>query len=884
VPSRKNGSRAARRSAGVRQFVGKALRRGARRLDAAQLRLLAETPAGQGGQSALLQPRRRPEDGPPAVGAARESFFRVLEHEGDFASAAIAVMREYIECGASKRSRIFAQLLQREQGRVREAGDLCMAVLSLRNERVEAAWRLLQGVDLGDALRLAPVEYFASGFAVDPDTAGKALHAVVRGEHEVDTDAVGWFEIAGLSFATGSEDLSRFALGKARAGLAGLDKTVAQPLRGRIAWLEYWYGRAQAAAEPVPAPPGEIPIAVMSFKQPDRQRTARNLGDYLRTLATLGRLACGSTAVRFTGPPALVAVADGLRGTDAGAVERRPTVRLYEVDRDATSYAAVPDGTWLVVTGLLPQPIFGVRRDLPFNPRLRPIFLSVHVDGVEALTPETLEYLRRYGPVGCNDWSSVLLLQAAAVPAFFAGGVTAVLDAVAGPPGAPSGTLVVDVRGKAGDPAQQSSETVRTRSFVENLEEGVQRVRDFRGKYRKVITSQLETYLAARAAGADTEFVPDNPARRRLDGLLNLDDRAFAAMQQRIADSLEAVYGAILAGRSEDEVYAKWRDVTAPAVREAEAARAQTPPPLASFDTAAACATIRSAMVTVERSAPAPAGAEINVELSLDGNYKHQLEVVVDSIVEHASRPIRAFVLCRDHTRADYDRLAALFPTVSFVWLPTDAVDYGKVAGLISHTTVATLDRLLLPDLLPEVTRIIHHDLDALCLADLAELYDVDLHGTAIAGRTSPHPNRRSGYLGLLMRSERFRRTPEVGRDLIRRTHTRLRFDFPIFNAGIIVLDLERMRADGFCAQFLPYVERFVMHDQEVLNTYVGTERAELDDGWNWLPWLEPMAEPKVAHWAGDFKPWKGTWVVGRDLWRDAEARLAARYARAGLS
>ena len=478
------------------------------------------------------------------------------------------------------------------------------------------------------------------------------------------------------------------------------------------------------------------------------------------------------------------------------------------------------------------------------------------------------------------------LLQAADVPAFFAGDAIATLNSIAGAtPPAGAGRLFVDTPAKrGGDTARQGYDGVRGRGLAENLRAALQLVADVDAKYSAVTTSQLETYLAARAAGTQAEYLPANRAQRRLDGLLDLDARGFEAIQRGLIDNVAAVLDALLAGGSADEVSAAWRRVTASAVADADARRAVPIEPLPlGFDLAKACATIRKASVTVERTEPAPDGPEINVELSLDGNYKHQLEVVVDSIVARASRPVRAFVLCRDHTSADYRRLAALFPTVSFVWLPTDAVDYGNLGGLISHTTVATIDRLLLPDLLPDVERIIHHDLDAICLADLAELYDLDLRGNPIAGRTSPHPSRISAYGAFVRKSERFRADPEIGRDLIRRTHTGHPFDFPVFNAGVMVLDLGLMRGDDFCARFLPYVARFDMHDQQVLNVYAGPRRTELAAGWNWLPWLETVADPKIAHWAGDFKPWQGGWVAGRDLWRAGEARLAARYSAAGV-
>ncbi len=889
MPTRKDRPRAARRGGAVRRFAGKVLRRGARRLDAAQARLLQDRPSGQDAADGLVLSGRLAEDGAPAVGRARESFFRSIERDGDLALAAVTVVREYLEVGTPRRARTFAQVLQQEQGHVHEVGDICMGVFAANSERAETVWNLLGGAALGEVLRLAPVEYFRAGFLLEPEATIKALDAVARGELSADTDAEGWLEIGCKSFAVGAEELSRYALGRARAGLADLgDDRAARRVRATIAWLRSWYGRAGAATEPVPRTAGEIPVAVLSYRQPDRSGTSRDLGDYLETLASLTQLA-RRTGIRFSGDPELVAFADLLRGrisADRVIDGADALVHLYEVDRDATHYAAVPDGTWLVVSGLLPRSMFGVHVDLPFNPRLRPIFISVHVDSADLLTAEVLDYLRAYAPVGCQDWSTVLLLQAAGIAAFFSGALTVTLDTVA-PHGtaAPSGRLFVDTpRTRSGDTATQEFDAVRTRGLSDNLRDALQRVDDYRDRYRQVVTSRLRTYLAARAVGTAVEFRPDNPAQRSFDGLLDLDDAALAAMRQGILDKLSAVHDAIFAGKGEPEVYALWRELCTPDVEHAEARRDALPPvPPPSFDVAAACATIRSGSLIVERGQPAPDGEEINVELSLDGNYKHQLEVVLDSIVTHASRPIRAFVLCRDHTQADFDRLAALFPTVSFVWLPTDAVDHGELSGLISHTTVATMDRLLLPDLLPETTRIVHHDLDALCLADLAELWAVDLGGAPIAARTSPHASRTSGFASVMRKSERFRQRPELGREYLLRTHTRHRFDYQNFNAGIMLLDLAVMRTDGFCRNFLPYAERFGMHDQEVLNVYAGADRVELAAGWNWQPWLETVDEPKIAHWAGTFKPWKDEWVIGRELWREGEARVAARYAQAGL-
>jgi lipopolysaccharide biosynthesis glycosyltransferase len=891
-------------SPAARQLLGRALRRGAQRLDDAQARLLddaaaAPAAAGQPGvRRADASPRgagarpgrggrrarpaggageRRPEDGGPAIAAARETLFRTLESSGELGLSATTSVRALLSVGAGARARTFAQVLQQQSGAVREIGDVCMAMTAVAAELWQTAWTLFTGVDPQLVLRWAPAEYLRTAFAHDAANAADALARLLAAGTVPAPVAEAWLDMARTSFVAGYDDLARASLDRAAAAATG---ETPDGVRADVEWLRDWLGRRDTAtlpAEDVPA------VGVLSFRSPERKLTSRNLGDYLESLAALSLVARRADIVAAGGLEPIVGEVrrrlDAAPG-NAAPQDAGPRVTVHTVDRDATTWSPTPERTWTFVTGVLPQPVFGTPAVLPFPARIRPVFLSVHADSARTLTPEVLDYLRRHAPIGCRDWSTTLLLQAAGVPAFFAGAVTTTLAGLAtrSPGGA---DLLVDVDGPGA--VWQNSDAVRRREPAQNLRAALDHLDTLAGA-GTVRTSRLQTYLAARAVGTPVSFQPANPSQRRLFGLRDLDDARLADMQRQLPALVGAVLDAIASGGSDDEVYAAWREACAPAVAAAEARRrdvAPLPPP--AIDVAKVCATIRAGSVTVERSVSDRHGAEINVELSLDGNYKHQLEVVLDSIVVTTTRPVRAFVLCRDHTPADHQRMAGLFPEVSFVWLPTDSVDYGPISGLLGYTTVATMDRLLLPELLPELQRIVHHDLDALCLWDLGELHDVDFAGTPLAGRRSPQQSHVSGFASLMRRAERFPNDPGRGNEFTERTCARLDFDYDILNAGIMALDLDRMRADEFCRRFLPYVERFGLNDQAVLNVYVGRNRVEVDPGWNWRPWLERLPEPKIAHWAGEFKPWKPGWVVGRELWQAAEARVEQRYARAGL-
>lgn len=813
---------------------------------------------------------------------AQDAFFETLIADGPVDEAFVAAVRKLSgqkrSSLARKRARSLSQVLQ-SKPEFAAIGDLCMAVVAVHDEMPSTTWELLNRGDLAQVMRLTAGEYFRAGYALDPVKTRESLQKVLSGEVPIVASPGTWWDIAQSSFVAGDEAESKQAVERARAVA---DPVTDAEILADMEWLDDWFGAAEAARQPVEAPAGTIPFAVIDYRQPDRGGSSSNLGDHVQTIASLGHVV-RHKGISFAGDQELAAVADLLRARvqDERIVEGdNATFSLYAIDRDATNYAAIPDGTWAIAFGWFMHPMFGLKHDTPLNPRLRPIFISFHINRIALLTPDMVEYLKKYAPVGCRDWNTVHLLQAAGVPAFFSGCLTTTIDTVFPPLGVTGeGTLWVDVPDPGpGERFSQAFDEVLRRPFAANVDDALARLESYRSTYDRVVTSRLHCYLPSRSIGANVDFRPKNPADVRFDGLANIDDAAYDAMRHGILDQLNPVISAIAAGRSDDEVYAVWREVCAPAVALAEkkftdlADIAEL-----TFDVAEACRAVLDKSYTVERSEPAPAGDEINVEFSLDGNLKHQFDVVLQSIVDHASRPIRLHVLCRDHDEVDFERVARLFPTVSFVWLPTDDVDYGDIIGMITHITVATMDRLLLPELLPDVPKIVHHDLDALCLADLAELFDTDLGDHPVAARTSPQPFFRSGFQRLIFASKRLNKDEALARELILRSHSRHSYDFRGFNAGIMVLNLDRMRADEFCRHFLPYAERFGMHDQEILNAYAGADRVELDDDWNRLPRLEVFDTSKIVHWAGPQKPWDDEYISGKELWVEVDQRVTAR-------
>ncbi len=184
---------------------------------------------------------------------------------------------------------------------------------------------------------------------------------------------------------------------------------------------------------PRQVPEGAIPVAIIDYQSPDQKLTSGNVGDYIQTLALMSNIVrLIECAVHRRGRAGRARHRAAGAGARRAADCRAPTgsMHLLDVNREFTSVEDIPDGTWMVAFGWHMHPMYDLRYDFPYHPGIRPIFVSFHVNRLAMLTDEALDYLRRYGPVGCRDWTTVDLLLSAGVDAFFTGCLTTTVDAV----------------------------------------------------------------------------------------------------------------------------------------------------------------------------------------------------------------------------------------------------------------------------------------------------------------------------------------------------------------------------------------------------------------------------------------------------------------------
>ena len=756
------------------------------------------------------------------------------------------------------------------------------ALLLHRRRQYERAWTRLRDVDDQTLATHIPLEAVDAALADgSAETRRRALAIAAPSEH---TDASMLVDLAGRFLAFDERARAAELVAELRRRpTADLDDR----RRDALTRIERWLDPRTATV-----PAGSIPVAVMGDRTPDHEAASGTLDDHIQGLALVANLARLS-GVTFTGEEGLGDVAAELQGRVQPGL-RRPdvdgAVHLVPVDRGFSSASDVPDGTWTVAYGDHVRPLFDLRYDFPYHPNIRPLFLSFHVERVEMLSPDALDYLRRFGPVGCRDWTTVFLLLSAGVDAFFSGCLTTTVDAIF-PPRTDAyrgnGHVgLIDVPRKAAAGARNVREYRHafagrgSASLADGLRDASAVLAAYQQDLDRAVTGDLLAYLPLVALGVPVDVQTDSPGDARLAGLTGLrpGDPRLATMQTDIRDLITGTIERILAGADEREVYDRWRELTRDRVAAAKA-RFEAPvvDPPKTVDVAAAVAIARAGS---RRSGPhdtVDPATVTNIVLCFDQNLTSQAPVLIESMLANASGPLRLWVLGRGLSRAYEDWLAGAFPSLPLTFVPCDAIAYhsaGRPRRLPARITISTLDRLILPELLDDIDRVVYVDIDTLVLGDICRLAATDLGGRPVAARDS-NVSEASEWQRAPRRMEE-----EPATELRRRMGLHHGFGHAALNAGVLVLDLDRLRRDDFSRTYLPWVERYGLHDQDIMLAYAGPDRAVLEPRWNAMPVLEDVADPSLIHWASFGKPWDPELTYGRDLW---QGYAAALHARAGV-
>lgn len=606
-------------------------------------------------------------------------------------------------------------------------------------------------------------------------------------------------------------------------------------------WLFPSTGADEAVREPIAAvlscfgPFGATPDS--GGKPPSCLGTVASLALVMHAIADVPSISSGDAS-------------GGTPTTDplAGAVRLIP--------RDFSSWPPVSGPLWTIATGRFPTSPLRIRPEFPFAPSLEPLFLGFSLVGSSELEETAVDYLRSMEPIGCSDRATVRILRKAHVKAFYSGRVESTLS------------LTMATVSRIGPETASGVGPAEHESLRRTLRE----VRRMPARSGVVTTPSVGRLVLARSLGHEVKLQGGKQGHARLDGSVHRREGLApeAELARRMLESVTEAMRRIAAGEPPADVRAAWARFWASDV-EADIDHPQQPsagtaPNDAVLETAAR---IRSAGRTYGPQESAP--DVVHVSLATDHNLLDQLPVTIEAIVRNTSRPLRMTILTRGVGVDVEEELADAHPTVGFSFFPCDGVDHG--GRLIKHITASTMDRLLLPEILGSVSRTVYIDIDALVLDDVGRLFDWDLAGAPVAARISEH------FVQNVAVHVSASLEPDLAGELRDIVLQRASHRAHGLNAGVLVLDLDRMRKDDFCRTFVPWVSRYRLNDQDVMEFYAGDELVILPERWNSWPYREVIDDPAVVHWVGPFKPWRRTITRQQQHWAHY-ARLAAERRR----
>jgi lipopolysaccharide biosynthesis glycosyltransferase len=259
----------------------------------------------------------------------------------------------------------------------------------------------------------------------------------------------------------------------------------------------------------------------------------------------------------------------------------------------------------------------------------------------------------------------------------------------------------------------------------------------------------------------------------------------------------------------------------------------------------------------------------VHVSMAINQGYEIPLAVALTSLaIAQPAGTCEVTILHQRVAKSDQRRIEdGIADRLKLNWIDVD-VRVLKGARYPAFLTSATLFRLMLPDLLPDLERTLYLDSDLVVLRPITELYQWDIgNGLVGAVREASSP-WAAGPTGTYWR--------DLG----------LAPETPYFNGGVLLIPLSVWRTEGVATAALEILRtkktRFA--DQCAMNAVANGHWVELPRHWNvqtadwngqalgWALWQESVAaataDPRIIHYNERDKPWhKDSRHPKKDLW-----------------
>ena len=222
----------------------------------------------------------------------------------------------------------------------------------------------------------------------------------------------------------------------------------------------------------------------------------------------------------------------------------------------------------------------------------------------------------------------------------------------------------------------------------------------------------------------------------------------------------------------------------------------------------------------METAAPARAAKEnvntgeiINICYSSDQNYAKYMALSMATVLNTKAPDdkIHFYILDGGISESDKHKILNLkhIAPCEITFITVDKEKFKNCPLENTNLTLAAYYRLLIPDFIPALDKIIYFDCDIEARGSIRELYNIDI---------SNHP------LGM---------AEDVVNDWLRG-----RFNLDnYYNSGVLLLNLEKLREEKFTKKVFDFIaknnEKLLYHDQDVLNLYFANRIKQIDSKWN---------------------------------------------------
>lgn len=250
----------------------------------------------------------------------------------------------------------------------------------------------------------------------------------------------------------------------------------------------------------------------------------------------------------------------------------------------------------------------------------------------------------------------------------------------------------------------------------------------------------------------------------------------------------------------------------------------------------------------------------VNIAFCINEKYVEQLIVVLWSIMKNLTtgRDVNVWIVSSDMSDASKNYLRKLrlgFKNLHLNFLDIDAKELAQLPRTIDYISAETYYRYLLPNLLPNIDKILYMDADIIVNGDISSLYDTDISKYYIAG----------GY-DLYIDDIKYKSKIGFEQDEL------------YVNAGVLLMNLKQMRTDNIPQKLIDTTKNMAgkvkYQDQDIINIVCRGKILEFDSIYNYTSHniLKEKSKYKhavVIHYTGKNKPWlSDSNNPMRHLWR----------------